>query len=341
MGSSSGIAGLKCIQWIVRGVRFVASVVVLGIYAYFLATMAKGNITIPTGVKAVEGIAGAGAVYAAVGLLFVCCCAGHAGSSFVALVLDAGLIGGFAYVAVANRDGAGSCAGGDVNTVFGSGDAAATPSDADGSVIGSVGMPSFQFACRLETVCLAAACVAILFFIVSIFLEIHMNRSRHRAMRPIRDADGEYINKSDWAGAPPPQRREGKRGGFLGALRRAGTRRRNQEPANPDALPMHQQPGDMQTRQVAEWGEVSSLHDSDRLYFNDGDDRDEHGPPVQIKPTTAPRPAAGVYEEGDVSHMQYDLYQPPPNGNDLSHGPGEIGRPKETRASRIERLVQS
>ncbi|ETS79865.1 hypothetical protein PFICI_07394 [Pestalotiopsis fici W106-1] len=165
-----------------------------------------------------------------------------------------------------------------------------------------------------------------------------MNRTRHRAMRPIRDADGEYINKSDYIGAPP-QRREGKRG-FLGAFRRRQTA---QQPINPDMLPMHQQPGDVQTHQVpaASWGEVSSLHDSDRLYFNDGDDRDEHGPPVQIKPTTAPRPAADVYAEGDVSHMDYDLYQPPPNGKDLSNDPSEIGRRHETRASRIERLVES
>jgi hypothetical protein len=160
MGSSSGIAGLKCVQWILRGVQFVCSVVVLGIYAYFLATMIKGKMTVPTGVKAVEGIAGIGTVYTIVGLLLVCCCAGHAGTSFIAMVLDTGLIGGFIYVAVANKDGAGSCSGSNVNTVFGTGDAAATPSDANGSVIGSVGLPTFMMACRLETVCLAAGCVA-------------------------------------------------------------------------------------------------------------------------------------------------------------------------------------
>ncbi|KAF7534781.1 hypothetical protein G7054_g5923 [Neopestalotiopsis clavispora] len=337
MGSSSGIAGLKCVQWILRGVQFVCSVVVLGIYAYFLATMIKGKMTVPTGVKAVEGIAGIGTVYTIIGLLLVCCCAGHAGSSFIAMVLDTGLIGGFIYVAVANKDGAGSCSGSNVNTVFGTGDAAATPSDANGSVIGSVGLPTFMMACRLETVCLAAGCVAILFFIISIFLEIHMNRTRHRAMRPIRDADGEYINKSDYRG-PPPQRREGKRG-FLGAFKRRQTA--DQQPINPDMLPMHQQPGDVQTHQVPAWGDVSSLHDSDRLYFNEGEDRDEHGPPVEIKPTTAPRPAADVYNEGDVSHVDYDLYQPPESGKDLSNDPSEIGRRRETRSSRIERLVQS
>ncbi|KAK9423388.1 hypothetical protein SUNI508_04282 [Seiridium unicorne] len=336
MGSSSGIAGLKCVQWLLRGVQFVCSVVILGIYAYFLATMIKGKLTISTGVKAVEGISGVGTVYTLTGVLLVFCCAGHAGTSFIAMVLDIGLIGAYIYVAIANRDGASSCSGDTVNTVFGSGDAAATPSNAEGGVIGTVGLPTFQVTCRLETVCLIVACIAILFFIVSIFLEIHMNRSRHRASRPIRDADGEYINKSDHYGAPP-QRREGKRGIF-GAFRR---REAAGPPMDPDMLPMHQQPGDMQTRQVATWGEVSSLHDSDRLYFNDGADRDEHGPPVKIKPTTAPQPAADTYAEGDVGHMEYDLYQPPRNGKDLSNDPREIGRLHESKASRVERLVES
>ncbi|KAI1855907.1 hypothetical protein JX265_011990 [Neoarthrinium moseri] len=336
MGSSSGIAGLKCLQWVFRGIQFVCSVVMLGIYSYYLATMMKGNMTVPTYVKAVEGITAVGTVYTLVGLLLVCCCAGHAGTSFIALVLDVGLSGAYIYVAVANRDGASSCNSGTVNTVYGSGDAAASPSGAGGNIIGDVGLPTFQMACRLQTVCLIASCIAILFFILSVFLEIHMNRSRHRAQRPIRDVDGEYINKSDHYGAPP-QRREGKRG-ILGAFRRRGTAG---PPMDPDMLPVHQQPGDMQTRQVATWGEVSSLHDSDRLYFNDGEDRDEHGPPVQIKPTTAPQPAADTYAEGDVGHMDYDLYQPPPNGKDLSNDPREIGRRHETRASRVERLVES
>ena len=59
-----------------------------------------------------------------------------------------------------------------------------------------------------------------IFFLLSIFLEITLNRSRFRQSRPIRDADGEYINKSDYAGAPPQRRSGGK--GFPGAFRRWG-----------------------------------------------------------------------------------------------------------------------
>ncbi|KAI1839737.1 hypothetical protein JX266_014050 [Neoarthrinium moseri] len=89
-------------------------------------------------------------------LLLVCCCAGHAGTSFIALILDVGLSGV-------------------------SGDVAASPSGAGGNIISDVGLPTFQMTCRLEMVSLIAACIAILFFILSVFLEIHMNRSRHKA----------------------------------------------------------------------------------------------------------------------------------------------------------------
>jgi len=114
------------------------------------------------------------------------------------------------------------------------------------------------------------------------------------------------------------------------------------EPANPDALPTHQQPTDMQTRQVetATWGEVSSLHDSDRLYFNEGEDRDDHGPPIRLGPRTAPRPAAETYQEGDIADAEYNLYREDDRGNDHS----ETGRRKmynESRAARMERFTNA
>lgn len=166
-------------------------------------------------------------------------------------------------------------------------------------------------------------------------LEISLNRNRHRASRPIRDADGEYINKSDYYGqGAPPQRRQGLKP-FLGAL---PFRRR--EPVDPDVLPMHQQPGQTQTRQVDTWGEVVSLHDSDRLYFNEGEDRDEHGPPVQFTSTTAPRPAAGQYNEGELSDREYNLYQEDQKGNDHSET-GKRTTQRENRAARAERFAAS
>lgn len=93
----------------------------------------------------------------------------------------------------------------------------------------------------------------------------------------------------------------------------------------------------MQTRQVEVWGEVSSLHDSDRLYFNDGASRDEHGPPVRMKSTTAPRPAAEEYNEGDVGDREYALYREDEHGNDHSEV-GRVPKHRESKAARVERL---
>lgn len=157
MGSSSGIAGLKCLQWIFRGVQFCCAVAILGIYSYFLASLLNGNQTVSTTVKAVEGIAAIATVYALVGILCVCCCAGHPGTSFIALVFDVGLIGAYIFVAVANKAGAGSCSG-NTSSVLGSGNT----SGASAGPNGIVKLPgvSSEIACRLETACLAAACLA-------------------------------------------------------------------------------------------------------------------------------------------------------------------------------------
>lgn len=116
-------------------------------------------------------------------------------------------------------------------------------------------------------------------------------------------------------------------------------------PANPDALPMHQQPSQFQTRRepVEEWGEVQSLcsgGSGDELFFNDGSRRrSREDVPVRFGATTAPRPAADVYHDGDehVEGREYNLYREDERGNDLS----EIGtatRGRENNDARLERL---
>ena len=178
------------------------------------------------------------------------------------------------------------------------------------------------------------------FFLMSILLEVHISRKRYRNSRPIRDADGEYITKSDGQHhGLPPQRRHGLKGlrGFTFRGAAAAP-----PPANPDALPAHSQLGDARTRQVAlaapaEWGDVSSLHDSDRLEFNDGQGAGGAGP-VRMTSTTAPRPAAGVYTEGNVGDRVYGLYSEDKHGNDHSEV-GKTKRHNESKAARMERLA--
>lgn len=156
MASKSGIGGLKCIQWLFRGLQFICCVIVLGVTSYFLASLIKSNMTVSTNVKAIEGISAVGTLYTILGMLLVCCCAGFPATSFIAMILDIGLAGAMVYVAIAYKAGASSCSGSNVDTVYGTGDASATP----GGSSSFIKLPTFSMACRLETAGLAAACVA-------------------------------------------------------------------------------------------------------------------------------------------------------------------------------------
>ena len=166
MGTSSGLAGLKCLQWTFRGIEFGCSAVILAIYSYYLATLANHNMEITNDVKAVEGITAIGTVYTALGLLLICCCAGYPATSFISLVFDIGLACAYIYVAVANRAATGGCQGDSIYTVYGMGDASATPGGGDGGMTGvqqvtggATRLPTYQLACQLMMVCLILACV--------------------------------------------------------------------------------------------------------------------------------------------------------------------------------------
>lgn len=156
MGAGAGFA-LKFVQWFLRGVEFCCAALILAIFSYFLATLHNHGLEIPTWLRAVEGISGAAVVYTAVGLLLLCCLAGFALTSFLAIALDIAFVGAFIYVASANRGGAGSCRG-VVDTPFGTGDADSDVTD-DGRG-GITNLPSFRTACKLETACFAVAIVA-------------------------------------------------------------------------------------------------------------------------------------------------------------------------------------
>jgi hypothetical protein len=155
MGAKSGFA-LKFVQWFIRGIQFACSALVLSLFSYFLAALSNHDITIPTWVRAVEGISGIGVVYTLFGLLLLCCLAGHPFTAFLAMVLDVAFIAAFIYVAVANKGGASSCDG-TVDTPFGSGSAEDTPTS---NKDGFTKLPTFRQACKMETACLAVSIVA-------------------------------------------------------------------------------------------------------------------------------------------------------------------------------------
>lgn len=156
MAGFSGVA-LKILQWFNRGVQFCSTALILSLTSYFLATMADHDIKIPTSLRAVEGISGIGVVYTAIGLLLLCCLAGLAFTSFIAILIDVAFIGAFIYVATVYRNGASSCTGTNVKSIFGTGNAGADVSSAKD---GSVPLPTYKTACRMETAMLAVSIVA-------------------------------------------------------------------------------------------------------------------------------------------------------------------------------------
>lgn len=155
MGAKAGTA-LKFLQWFNRGIQFCCAALILGIYSYFLATLANHDLPISNTIRAVEGISGIAVLYTLAGLLLLCCLAGRTFSSFIAIIFDVAFIGAFIYVAVANRGGASSCDN-YVDTPFGSGKAGDT---AEGRTDGFTSLPSYHVACQLQSACLAVSIVA-------------------------------------------------------------------------------------------------------------------------------------------------------------------------------------
>lgn len=154
MPAGSGF-GLKAAQWFIRGIQFGCAALVLGVYSYFLASLANHKLPISTSIRAVGGIAGVAVLYTLSALLLLCCVAGLTLTSFLAVVLDVAFIGAFIYVAVANKGGASSCDG-YVDTPFGKGKAADVVEGSDGFTA----LPSFRVACRLQSACLAVSIIA-------------------------------------------------------------------------------------------------------------------------------------------------------------------------------------
>ena len=154
MGARSGFA-LKFLQWFNRGVQFLCAAVVLGIYCYFLATLANHDFHISDTIRAVTGISGAAVLYTIVALLVLCCLAGKTFTALLAIILDVAFIGAFIYVAVANKNGASSCQG-YLDTPFGKGQGDKVAEGTDGFTV----LPSFHTACRLQTASLAVAIIA-------------------------------------------------------------------------------------------------------------------------------------------------------------------------------------
>ncbi|KAI1126048.1 hypothetical protein F5Y10DRAFT_245753 [Nemania abortiva] len=247
MGAKSGLA-LKALQWLIRGVQFLSCAVVLALFSYFLAVASRHNINIPTWSKAVEGISGVGVLYTILGLLLLCCVAGHPFTSGIAIILDVAFVGAFIYVAQANRGGASSCSN-TVNTVFGTHSA----SDSLGS-----GLPSFRQVCQMQKAVLAVSIIAIVFFLISAFVEVVLVRHRRKEHRFGPSPANNYTSGY------------GRRGGFFGRFRRR--KGSEEEVINPNVLPEHTHPEQVRPSYNTDgtpynkYGESGFQHDGQTAY---------------------------------------------------------------------------
>ncbi|KAL2132320.1 hypothetical protein VTI74DRAFT_3956 [Chaetomium olivicolor] len=246
MGRASGIA-LRGTQYFVRGIQFCCAAIVLALFSYFLATLHNHDMPIAAWLRAVEGISGAAVLYTILTLVILTFAPGHPFPAFVMMVLDVAFLGGFIYVATANRGGASSCDG-EVDTPYGKGNA--DTNVVDNGSDGFTALPSLRQACKMETACLAVSIVAVFFFLFSPFLSLGLVRHRRKEKRfgpsPANDYTSGYGN--DDTGR--------KRFNFfgLGRKRTAAT----DAGQNPNALPEHTTPDEVRDSYATEQTRVGS-----------------------------------------------------------------------------------
>lgn len=270
MAAGAGLC-LKLLQWFNRGVQFCCAGLILALNSYFMAAMSNHSITIPTNLRAVEGISGAAVLYTAVGLLLLCCLAGFTLTSFIAMVLDAAFLGAFIYIATVYKDGASSCSGSNVRTVFGTGDANA---DIQSSDDGGVPLAKYMTICRMQSAILAVSIVAIVFFIISALTELALGRHRKKEQRfgpsPANNYTSGYGSK--------------RRGLF-------GLRRNKRADADglgdPNALPMHTSPD-----------QVRTSYNTEATRVGEGSPYNKHGEAGYNEHGTATHAHPGRYGDG-------------------------------------------
>lgn len=253
MGSKGGLA-LKFLQWFIRGVQFCCCAVVLALFSYFLAYLHNNNQPISNHMKAVEGISGLGVLYTLLGLILLCCLAGIAFTSFIAIVLDICFAGAFIYVASRLGGGTRSCESDFVETYLGRGDPRRT---------------NILFtACRMEKACLAVSIIAIFFFLFSAITEVFLARHHRREKRFGPSPANNYTSGS---GTKPAGAMgmggtgSTRRSGFLGRLLSKRSRRTTGG-MNGDELPHHTHPEQVRDSYATDATAVGSHHAPARDY---------------------------------------------------------------------------
>ncbi|OJD12685.1 hypothetical protein AJ78_06753 [Emergomyces pasteurianus Ep9510] len=167
-----------------RLLQLATSVIILGIFSYFLAVLTDHNVPIARWIKAVEGLAGAATLYTLAASIFTLCIGGIAFFAALMLILDICFIGAFIAIAIMTRHGADSCTG-TVDTPLGKGDASrlAPGFGVAGDDSNFTFTPSLGSACRLQKGTFAVAIIGIILFALSLYPQVLYARHHKRGKR--------------------------------------------------------------------------------------------------------------------------------------------------------------
>lgn len=100
-----GGVALKSTSIFIRGIEFLGSLAVLGIFTYYLVYLPGHEFPTYTWVRAVEGLSGASALYTFIAFLLTCCLGGVMFFAFVGILLDILFIGAWIAIAILTREG--------------------------------------------------------------------------------------------------------------------------------------------------------------------------------------------------------------------------------------------
>ncbi|KAK2776723.1 hypothetical protein FQN52_003290 [Onygenales sp. PD_12] len=201
---SAGGAFIRLTNFILRILQLCCSIIVLGIFSYFLAVLADHDIHIVRWIKAVEGLAGAATAYTIAATAFTLCIGGIWFFAALGMFLDICFIGAFIAIAAMTRNGTQTCSG-FVNTPLGSGEAGKGGAGYGKGGFGSgdgknfTYMPDLGFACRLEKGVFAVAIIGCILFALSLYPQVLYARHHKRAKRYGPSPANDYGKRSFWS----------------------------------------------------------------------------------------------------------------------------------------------
>ncbi|KAI9834443.1 MAG: hypothetical protein M1826_002597 [Phylliscum demangeonii] len=153
---------LRGSQTTLRLAQFLSSLMILGIFAYFLAKLRQHRLRSANWVRATTGLAALGLLWALIAMALTCFMGGVTAFGLLGLVLDLLFVGAFIAIAIMNRGGVHRCRG-YVSTPMGDGYTDYPPNSLRrGSYV-----PNYKAACRLEKGVFIVALITLLLFLLT------------------------------------------------------------------------------------------------------------------------------------------------------------------------------